>query len=789
MLTSHSHQEPQSDTKIRDLVCGMTIETQNADAYLYEDVQYFFCSQRCLEKFKKNPKPYLKAKGKDCCGGHPPHGKTDQSNKNAHSIYTCPMHPEIRQSGPGDCTICGMALEPVEFTLEEGPNPELRDLIKRFKISAILSTPLFILAMTDMLPGRSFHTLLTSTDIMWIQFLLATPVVIWAGWPLFVKGLNSIAQFQFNMFTLITLGISITYLFSITGMFFFHLFPESVRRHSGENLLYFEASALITTLVLLGQVLELKAREKTTQAIKSLLSLTPKTARLVKENDEEDVALETIQIKDHVRVRPGEKVPVDGILIEGQTTIDESMITGKSIPVEKQIGDAVVAGTVNERGSFIMEAKRVGSETLLAQMVKMVSEAQRSRAPIQRLVDRVAGYFVPIILAVSLITFFTWVILGPEPKLIFALINAVAVLMIACPCALGLATPMSIMVGTGRGAQMGILIKNAEVLETLDQVDVLVLDKTGTLTEGKPKLVSVTPMKGFSENEILRVAASLEKGSEHPLASAILEGAREKDITHLELPRNFYSIPGMGVTGKIGHFQVALGNQLLLEREIGKISDELTQEVIALQKKGQTLTMLSINQKFAGILGITDPIKTTAQEALHLLEQEGIKTIMLSGDNRNTAQAVARKLGINQVEAELSPGQKNEVIKSLISKGHKVAMAGDGVNDAPALALAHVGIAMGSGTDVAIHSAGVTLLNGDLRGIIRVRNLSRQTMRNIRQNLFFAFIYNLAGVPIAAGILYPWFGISLSPMLASAAMSLSSISVIGNALRLRKLTF
>lgn len=786
MKSNHHHSRAHPNktvNKEKDLVCGMTVDPSDAYDFQYQGKSYYFCSEGCLKEFKSHPEQYLKLKQEEPCSHCDSHKPKTSGDPNA--IYTCPMHPEIRQVGPGDCPICGMALEPVEISLDEGPNPELVDMSKRLKVAALFSVPLLVIAMLEMVPGISIQHFMSAQTFVWIQFALASPVVLWAGWPLFQKGIKSVLQKNLNMFTLIAMGTGISYLFSIVSMLFPDLFPQSIRSHSGGSPIYFEASATIITLVLLGQVLELKARGQTAQAIRSLLGLAPKTARIIRDEREEDVPIEVLQPKDRIRVRPGEKIPVDGVLVEGKTTINESMITGESMPVEKGIGDLVIAGTVNETGSFVMEARKVGSETLLAQMVKMVSEAQRSRAPIQKLADQVSGYFVPAVILVSVITFGIWLLFGPEPSLSYALVNAVAVLIIACPCALGLATPMSIMVGTGRGAQVGVLIKNAEVLEILDQVDTLVVDKTGTLTEGKPKIVSLVALPGFTETELLKFSASLEKGSEHPLAHAILKGAIEKGISKLEEVHHFQAIPGQGITGEISSKKVAFGNIKLMEAHVTDVTSFST-KALELQKEGQTVMMLAIDGKPTGLIGVADPIKETTSEALSLLQQEGVMIVMLTGDNKNTAMAVARNLGIDQVEAEVSPEQKNAVIKKLQSEGRIVAMAGDGINDAPALALAHVGIAMGTGTDVAMESAGVTLLHGDLRAIIRAKRLSRATMRNIKQNLFFAFAYNLLGVPVAAGLFYPWFGLLLSPMLASAAMSLSSVSVIGNALRLKK---
>ena len=762
-------------SSLKDPVCGMDVDPGDSESLSYEGKSYYFCSSHCLKKFKSHPKEYLEPKPR----------KLPEASSQA--IYTCPMHPEVKQVGPGNCPICGMALEPLEMTAEEGPNPELIDMLRRFKISAVLSLPVLLVAMSDLILGMPLQTLFSAKALIGIQLLLSTPVVLWAGWPIFHRGYLSIVSRNLNMFTLIALGTGVAYLYSLVAALFPGIFPTSLLGHGGEVQVYFEAASVIITLVLLGQVLELRARSQTSQAIRSLLSLVPKTARVVRqEGHEEDIPLAEIQHGDRLRVRPGEKIPVDGVIREGKSSVDESMITGEPIPVEKDLNDSVSAGTVNGTGGFIMEATRVGSETLLAQIVRMVNEAQRSRAPIQRLADQVSAYFVPAVIGVAFVSALIWFYLGPEPRLIYALVNAVAVLIIACPCALGLATPMSIMVGTGRGAQAGVLIKNAESLEVLEKVDTLVIDKTGTLTEGKPKLIHVIALPGFNEAQVLKMAASLERGSEHPLASAIVAGARERGITELDSVKNFQSITGQGALGEISGALVALGNQKLLEKEAEQI-ELLLEKANQLREKGQTVVMVAVNRRPAGLIGVADPIKPSTREAIHQLHQEGIRVVMLTGDHFNTARRVAEELGIDDLEAEVLPEQKSAVIKRLQAQGRVVAMAGDGVNDAPALAQAQVGIAMGSGTDVAMQSAGVTLVKGDLRGIIRAIQLSRTTMKNIRQNLFLAFIYNLLGVPIAAGIFYPVFGLLLNPMIASAAMSLSSVSVIGNALRLRKL--
>jgi Cu+-exporting ATPase len=679
-----------------------------------------------------------------------------------------------------------MALEPRTVSLEEEANPELVDMTRRFWISLLLTVPLLLLAMSEMLPGQPVQHAFSPRLLTWVQLVFATPVVLWGGWPFFTRGWASIVHRSLNMFTLIAIGTGTAYLYSVIGTLVPELFPASFRTHSGAVAVYFEAAAVITTLVLLGQVLELRARSQTSSAIRALLGLAPKTARRLRDDgSEEDVPLDQVQPGDRLRVRPGEKVPVDGVVLEGTSAIDESMITGEPIPVEKVSGDHVTGGTVNGTGGLVMRAERVGAETLLAQIVHMVSEAQRSRAPIQRLADVVSAYFVPAVVAVAVLSAVVWGLVGPEPRLAYALVNAVAVLIIACPCALGLATPMSIMVGTGRGALAGVLVRHAEALEVLEKVETLVVDKTGTLTEGKPRLMSVMALSSVSDNDLLRLAASLERGSEHPLAAAIVAGAHERGLS-LTDARDFTSRTGKGVMGQIDGYQVALGNRALFA-ELGIELGDLVQRAEALRHDGQTVMFVALDGQPAGLLGVADPIKASTPEALQLLREDGVQVVMLTGDSRTTAEAVARTLGIERVEAEVLPEQKGEVIRHLQAEGHVVAMAGDGVNDAPALAQAQVGIAMGTGTDVAMESAGMTLVKGDLRGIARARRLSRGTMRNIRQNLFFAFIYNALGIPIAAGVLYPVFGLLLSPMLASAAMTLSSVSVIGNALRLRHL--
>jgi Cu+-exporting ATPase len=699
--------------------------------------------------------------------------------------YTCPMHPQIVRDAPGNCPICGMTLEPRAISLDDEKNPELVEMTRRFWVGVVLTVPLLLIAMSDVVPGNPLARLISMRVLGWIQFALATPVVLWGGWPFFVRGWQSLVNRSLNMFTLIGLGVSVAYVFSVVAKLFPEIFPPSFRDSMGEVPLYFEAAAAITTLVLLGQVLELRARSQTGAAIKALLGLAPKTARRVRENSsEEDVPLNEIQVGDRLRVRPGGKVPVDGVIIEGSSAVDESMVSGEPIPVEKHAGDRVIGATVNGTGSFVMRAERVGSETLLAQIVRMVAEAQRSRAPIQKLADVVSGYFVPAVVAIAIITFVVWSIWGPEPRMAHGLVNAVAVLIIACPCALGLATPMSIMVATGRAAQSGVLFKNAEAIEIMRKVDTLVMDKTGTLTEGKPKLVSVVTAEGFDEQTLLKLAASLERGSEHPLAAAIVAGAQERGVNLIDA-KAFDSMTGKGVTGEVDGRKVSLGNRTLLD-ELKADLGELSAKAESLRADGQTVMFVAVDGKAAGLIGVADPIKETTAEAIKQLHEEGIRIVMLTGDSRTTAEAVARKLNIDEVVAEVLPNQKVDAVKKFQAEGKIVAMAGDGINDAPALAQAHVGIAMGTGTDVAMMSAGVTLIKGDLRGIVRARVLSRLTMSNIKQNLFSAFIYNSIGVPIAAGVLYPFFGILLSPMIGAAAMSFSSVSVIGNALRLRR---
>ncbi|RUL87019.1 heavy metal translocating P-type ATPase [Tautonia sociabilis] len=758
---------------VRDPVCGMEVDPAHAaGSHEWSGKTYHFCSQGCLEKFRADPGTYLAADGQPA---GPPVAAPG-------TLYTCPMHPEIVRDGPGSCPICGMALEPMAPSLDEGPNEELLDMTRRFWISAVLTLPLLVLAMGEMVLGRA---LVSGRAASWSQLVLATPVVLWGGWPFFARGWASVVNRSLNMFTLIAIGTGAAYLYSVVATLLPGVFPAAFRDHAGNVPVYFEAAAVIVTLVLLGQVLELRARSQTSSAIKMLLGLAPKTARRLRDDGTEaDVPLEEVQVGDRLRVRPGEKVPVDGVVLEGTSAVDESMVTGEPIPVEKTAGGRLIGGTVNGTGSLVMRAERVGAETMLAQIVKMVGEAQRTRAPIQRLADLVSGYFVPAVIVVAVLTFVTWAAIGPEPRMTYALVNAVAVLIIACPCALGLATPMSIMVGTGRGATAGVLIKNAEALEVLEKVDTLVVDKTGTLTEGKPRLVSAVAAPGQDEAGLIRLAASLERASEHPLAAAIVAGAGERGLA-LAAAGDFQSTTGKGVRGVVEGHAVAIGNRALLG-EVGAEADVLVDRAEELRRDGQTVVFVAVDGRAAGILGVADPIKESAAEAVRRLHEEGLKVIMLTGDNRTTAQAVARKLGLDDVRADVLPEQKGEAVRALQAEGRRVAMAGDGINDAPALAQADVGIAMGTGTDVAMESAGVTLVKGDLRGIVRARALSQATMRNIRQNLVFAFLYNVLGVPVAAGVLYPFFGLLLSPMIASAAMTLSSVSVIANALRLRR---
>lgn len=801
----------------KDPVCGMDVEPEHAAGRIdHKGQTYYFCNDSCVRKFQAEPERYTSRQSTDASqvsvttpkvqateytcpmdpevrqrgpGACPKCGMAlepvDFTVPTTRTEYTCPMHPEIVRSEPGACPICGMALEPRTVTAEE-VNPELVDMSRRFWLSLGFTVPILAFMISEMLPGRPLQQALSGKVLVWTQFLLASPVVLWAGWPLFERAWASIVNRHLNMFTLIGLGTGAAYLYSVAATLFPDVFPDSFRSHSGEIAVYFEPAAVIVTLVLLGQVLELRARSKTSSAIKALLGLAPRTARVVRDDGrEEDIPLEQVQAGDHLRVRPGEKIPVDGRVVEGSSSVDESMITGEPIPVEKTSGDKVAGATINGTGSFVMRAERVGRDTLLAHIVRMVGEAQRTRAPIQRVADIAAAYFVPLVMLAAGITFAVWALYGPEPRMAYALLNAVAVLIIACPCALGLATPMSIMVGTGRGAAAGVLVRDAEALEILGKVDTVVVDKTGTLTEGKPRLIAVVPLPGYNETDLLRRAASLEQGSEHPLAASIVAGAKDKGLT-LSKAQDFRSVTGKGVAGTVDGQVVVIGTAQFLE-ELSVDTQSLLNPAGRLRQEGQTAMFVAIGGGAAGLLGVADPIKATARDAVEILHREGVRVVMVTGDNRTTAEGVARQFGIDEVHADVLPEQKAEIVKRLQTQGHVVAMAGDGINDAPALAQAHVGIAMGSGTDVAMESAGVTLVKGDLRGIVRARRLSRGTMRNIRQNLFFAFVYNLLGVPIAAGALYPFFGVLLSPMIASAAMTFSSVSVIGNALRLRNL--
>lgn len=812
----HKHTEEchhTTDVKLYvDPVCGMKTEDESAyKHHEHEGESFYFCSDKCLTKFKNDPDAYTGEKAEPApqtaaeqgatyiC---PMHLEVEQIGPGScpkcgmaleplsplpqtRTEYTCPMHPEVVQDTPGSCPKCGMALESVVITLDEEDNSEYSYMWKRFVFSAILSIPLVIIAMREMLPGgQLIENLASPRTLGWIELLLSTPVILWAGWVFYVRAVQSVVNKSLNMFTLIGLGVSMAYGYSLVAVLLPDIFPAGMRGPDGAVGVYFEAAAVIVTLILLGQVMELRARSQTGAAIKALLGLSPKTARKINaDGSEEDIPLEHVTVGDHLRIRPGEKVPVDGIVIEGTSSIDESMISGEPIPVSKQTGDNLIGATVNATGSLIMEAKKVGSDTLLAQIVQMVADAQRSRAPIQKLADQVAGYFVPVVIAIALLAFVVWFFVGPDPRLAYALIAAVSVLIIACPCALGLATPMSIMVATGKGAGMGVLFKNAEAIETLRKVNTLVVDKTGTLTLGKPKLTGVIPAEHIEEAQLLRLAASLEKGSEHPLAEAIVTGAEERGLA-LENAQDFISHTGKGVFGRVEGTEVLLGNIRLLE-DYSIAPGALESQAEQLRSEGQTVMFVAAAGRMAGLLAVSDPIKETTSEAIKQLHAEGIKVVMLTGDNRATAEAVGKKLGIDEIVAEVLPDEKAAVVKKFQDAGEYVAMAGDGINDAPALAQAEVGIAMGTGTDVAMESAGVTLVKGDLTGIIRARKLSRATMANIRQNLFFAFIYNSLGVPLAAGVLYPVFGILLSPVIAAAAMSLSSVSVIANALRLR----
>ncbi len=770
---THVHGEPKP-AAIKDPVCGMTVDPEKtAHKLSHEGQDYHFCSASCQNKFEDNPAAYV--------GERSP----DKADAPAGSKWTCSMHPEVVADGPGSCPICGMALEPMMPTVEEPENAELLDMTRRFWISVVLTIPLVLIAMGDLLPGQPVSRLFSSSAVRtWIELILATPVVLWAAWPFYQRAVASLKGFNLNMFTLIGLGVSVAYGYSLIAALFPGIFPDAFRGAGGRVDVYFEAAAVIVTLILLGQVLELRARSQTGEAIRQLLGLAPKTARIIRENgNEEDIPLEDVQTGDRLRVRPGEKIPVDGVVVDGESSVDESMITGEPLPVMKKTSDEIVGGTVNGNGSLIMEAKKVGADTLLSRIVAMVAEAQRSRAPIQKLADTVAGWFVPAVVLISLTTFGVWAWIGPDPRMAHALVNAVAVLIIACPCALGLATPMSIMVATGRGATMGVLFKNAEAIEQMRKVDTVVVDKTGTLTEGKPAVMEIVATGAISREELLGFAAALEAGSEHPLADAIVKKAGEADAAR-QTVSDFEAIPGHGVQGKISGKTVALGNEPMMARlklDLSGIIDRAGN----MRKKGWTVVFVAVDGELAGLIGIGDPIKETTPAAIQALHREGVRIVMLTGDNEQTAKAVGDKLGLDDIVAGVLPDQKADVVKQLKAEGHVVAMAGDGINDAPALALADVGIAMGTGTDVAMESAHVTLVKGDLNGIVRARKLSRATMRNIKQNLLFAFGYNSLGVPVAAGVLYPFFGILLSPVIAAAAMSFSSVSVVANALRLR----
>ena len=796
---------------LKDVVCGMDVSIDSPYHSRYEGEDFYFCCEHCLNTFKGNPEHYRgkgppseTAAGRSVlytCPMHPEILQPTMGNcpkcgmalepsgaplPATTTDYVCPMHPEVTQDHPGSCPKCGMALEPRTVTAQE-ENPELIDMTRRFWISTVLAVPVFLLAMTGDLAPALLPRWLSLSAVQWISFILATPVVTWGGWPFFVRGWLSVRTWNLNMFTLIGLGVSVAWTYSVVALLFPQIFPPAMRMKGGMVHVYFESAAMITVLVLLGQVLELRARSRTNTAIRMLLALAPTTARIVRDDgEEEDIPLEEVKLGDVLRLRPGESVPVDGTVIEGKSSVDESMVTGEPIPIEKGPGDTLIGATTNGTGGLLMRAEKVGSDTLLAQIVNMVAEAQRSRAPIQKLADVVSGYFVPIVVLVAALAFVVWIFWGPEPRLAHAIVNAVAVLIIACPCALGLATPIAIMVGTGRGATAGVLIKNAEALEIMEKVDTLVVDKTGTLTEGRPKLVTVRTLEGIEEEVVLRLAAGIERGSEHPLAESIVQGAQDRGIEPSQAG-DFQSETGKGVTGSVDGHEVALGSAIFFE-EMGIDPGDLAPQAEALRTEGQTVMFLGIDGTAAGLIGVADPIKASTPEAIHDLHADGITIVMLTGDNRATAEAIAGRLGINEIQAEVLPEEKAEVVKRLQVGGRTVAMAGDGINDAPALAQAQVGIAMGTGTDVAMESAGITLIKGDLRGITRARRLSRATMRNIRQNLFFAFIYNSIGVPIAAGVLYPFFGLLLSPIIAAAAMSFSSVSVISNSLRLRRIS-
>jgi heavy metal translocating P-type ATPase len=767
----HAHQQTHTAHQVKDPVCGMSVNPATAKFRAeHAGDTYFFCSAKCHDRFVADPAAYL-AKAEV-----PPPAATPGT------IYTCPMHPQIRQDHPGNCPICGMTLEPEMPTAETGPSGELVDMTRRFWIGTALAVPVFLLEMGSHL--FNFHAFISPQNLNWAQLILATPVVLWAGWPFFERGAASVVNRSLNMFTLIAMGIGVAWLYSVVATVLPGIFPADMRGMGGAVPVYFEAAAVITALALLGQVLELRAREQTSGAIKALLDLAPKTARRIgADGSDEEVGIEMIVVGDRLRVRPGEKVPVDGKVIEGRSALDESVVTGESMPVTKEVGDRLIGGTINQSGGLVMEAVQIGQDTLLSRIVQMVAAAQRSRAPIQKLADQVSGWFVPLVIGIAVAAFIAWGVWGPEPRLAYGLVAAVSVLIIACPCALGLATPMSIMVGVGKGANLGLLIKNAEALERLEKVDTLVVDKTGTLTEGKPAVTAIIPANEGGEESLLRLAASLERASEHPLGLAIVNAAKERGLT-LSDPTDVDSPVGKGLTGTVEGQQLHIGSAKYL-KSVGIDTDNWTDRANELRADGATAILVGIDKRLAGVIGISDPIRKTTPAALAELAQQGIKVVMMTGDNKVTADAVARKLGIDAVEADVLPERKSEVVNRLRGQGGIVAMAGDGVNDAPALAAADVGIAMGTGTDVAIESAGVTLLNGDLMGIVKARALSRAVMANIRQNLFFAFAYNAAGVPVAAGVLYPFFGLTLSPAIAAAAMALSSVSVIGNSLRLR----
>jgi Cu+-exporting ATPase len=806
-MSAHAEAPAGAPAEVVDPVCGMTISLEDAVGHIdHGGRTYYFCAQSCMDRFRADPEHFLHPENRPAAPADPEREYTcpmdpDVRQKGPGACpkcgmalepvsiepltkteWTCPMHPEIVRSEPGACPICGMALEPRVVTIAER-NPELDDMTRRFRVSLLLTAPILALMVSEFVPGQPLQHLLPHSAMNWVELALASPVVLWGGRPFFERGYASVVNRHLNMFTLIALGVGAAYGYSLMATIVPWIFPPSFRT-GGDVAVYFEPAAVIVVLVLLGQVLELRARSRTSTAIRNLLGLAPKTARRVADGSEQEIPLEHVVVGDRLRVRPGERVPVDGHVVEGATTIDESMVTGEPIPVEKVHGARVTGGTVNGTGTFVMAADRVGSDTLLAQIVRMVSEAQRSRAPIQRVADVVSAWFVPIVIAVAIVTFIVWAMVGPEPRLAHALVNAVAVLIIACPCALGLATPMSIMVGTGRGAEAGVLIRNAEALEVLEKVTTIVVDKTGTLTEGKPKLVALEPVAGVDATALLRAAGSVEHVSEHPLASAIVAGARDRQVPLADVD-GFQSVTGKGVTGNVDGRRVAVGNSALMQ-EVGAAAAPLEVRADALRRDGQTVMFVAVDGRLAGLIGVADPLKPTAADAIRRLHEDGVKLAMVTGDNAATAAAVARAVAIDRVDAEVLPDRKASIVKELQQSGERVAMAGDGINDAPALAQADVGIAMGTGTDVAMESAGVTLVKGDLRGIVRARRLSRAVMGNIRQNLFFAFVYNVLGVPIAAGLLYPIAGLLLSPMIASAAMTFSSVSVIANALRLRR---